>query len=262
MDGEHLSVTRLLARLVLFALVAVGLSAAPTSYAVSVDMDCGDFATQAAAQTFYLDAGPGDPHRLDADGDGVVCETNPCPCLGGAQPVPLVGQPTTQPTPSPTPTPTPMPTSTPGTNPGGSGTSGPARRHRGIVVRVTDGDTLKVRIIGVGERSIRILGIDTPEVYGGRECGGDAASASMARLAPVGSRVRLESDPTQADQDRYGRWLRYVSRRGLDVGRAQVRLGMAQTYVYRDDPFRRTRAYLRTEKVAHHRLRGSWNGCW
>lgn len=244
--------TRLLARLALFALVAVGLPAAPTAHAASGDMDCGDFATQAAAQTFYLNAGPGDPHRLDADGDGVVCETNPCPCLGNAQPVPLVGLPTTQPTPTPT----------PGTNPEGSGNSGPVRRHWGIVVKVTDGDTLKVRVDGIGERSIRILGIDTPEVYGGRECGGDAASAAMARLAPVGSRVRLESDPTQADRDRYGRWLRYVSRRGRDVGRAQIRLGMAQTYVYRNDPFRRTREYLRTEKVAHRRLRGSWNECW
>ena len=243
--------TRLLARLVLFALLVVSLSAAPTSYAASGDMDCGDFATQAAAQAFYLSAGPGDPHRLDADGDGVVCETNPCPCMGNAQPVPLVGQATP-----------PAPTPTPGTNPDGSGSSGPLRRDWGVVVKVTDGDTVKVRVDGVGERSVRILGIDTPEVYGVRECGGDAASATMARLAPVGSRVKLESDPTQADRDRYGRWLRYVSHRGLDLGREQIRRGMARTYVYRNDPFRRTRAYLRTERRAQDRLRGSWDRCW
>jgi micrococcal nuclease len=109
---------------------------------------------------------------------------------------------------------------------------------------------------------VRILGIDTPEVYGGRECGGAAASALMQVLAPVGSRVQLESDPSQADRDRYGRWLRYVARKGLDVGRQQIRRGLAQTYVYRNDPFRRTRAYQRTEEVAHDRLRGSWDLCW
>ena len=138
----------------------------------------------------------------------------------------------------------------------------PVRRHWASVVKVTDGDTLKVRIPGVGVRSIRLLGIDTPEVYGGRECGGDAASAQMKRLAPVGSRVRLESDPTQADRDRYGRWLRYVERKRLDVGHEQIRRGLAITYIYRNDPFRRARSYQATERLAHNLLRGSWNGCW
>lgn len=234
------------------ALIAILLAilswVAPASAAA--DMDCGDFATQAAAQSFFLHAGPGDPHRLDADGDGVVCESNPCPCAG-SQPVPLVSQTTP-----------PAPTPTTGTDPDGSGNSGPVRRHWGDVVKVTDGDTVKVRIAGVGVRSVRILGIDTPEVYGGRECGGDTASAHMDRLAPVGSRVRLESDPSQADRDRYGRWLRYVSRQGLDVGREQIRRGLAVTYVHRNDPFRRTREYRRTERVARNLLRGSWDLCW
>jgi hypothetical protein len=41
------------------------------------DRDCGDFATQAEAQAFYEQAGPGDPHRLNGDGDGRVCESLP-----------------------------------------------------------------------------------------------------------------------------------------------------------------------------------------
>lgn len=43
------------------------------------DRNCSDFATQAEAQAFYEAAGgPGsDPHRLDSDGDGVVCESLP-----------------------------------------------------------------------------------------------------------------------------------------------------------------------------------------
>ncbi len=41
------------------------------------DRDCGDFANQGEAQTFFEAAGEGDPHRLDRDGDGVVCESLP-----------------------------------------------------------------------------------------------------------------------------------------------------------------------------------------
>ncbi len=41
------------------------------------DRDCSDFETQAEAQRFFEEAGPGDPHRLDADGDGEACESLP-----------------------------------------------------------------------------------------------------------------------------------------------------------------------------------------
>ena len=41
------------------------------------DRDCSDFATRWEAQSFFNQAGPGDPHRLDDDGDGLVCEFNP-----------------------------------------------------------------------------------------------------------------------------------------------------------------------------------------
>ena len=41
------------------------------------DRDCGDFLSQAEAQTFFNAAGAGDPHRLDGDGDGVACESLP-----------------------------------------------------------------------------------------------------------------------------------------------------------------------------------------
>lgn len=219
-----------------------------------VDKDCADFATQAEAQAFFLAAGPGDPHRLDAEGDGLACESNPCPCTGSA-PVPLVGQTT-----GPTPTPTPTATETSDTN--GSVSSGPVQRHTGVVVKVTDGDTLKVRVRGVGVRDVRILGIDTPEVHGQRECGGADASARMSRLAPVGSRVVLVSDASQADRDRYGRWLRYVARAGRDVGRAQVRAGLATTYVYQGNPFARTGQYRRVQARAERAGRGSWSRCW
>ncbi len=41
------------------------------------DRDCSDFATQVEAQAFFEAAGPGDPNRLDGNGDGVVCTSLP-----------------------------------------------------------------------------------------------------------------------------------------------------------------------------------------
>lgn len=38
------------------------------------DRDCSDFSSWRDAQDFYEAGGPGDPHGLDADGDGVACE--------------------------------------------------------------------------------------------------------------------------------------------------------------------------------------------
>ena len=232
-----------LATLVVTLVVTILAGTAP---AAATDMDCGDFVTQAEAQAFFVAAGAGDPHRLDSDGDGLACESNPCPCATDI--VPFVGTPTTTPTTAPT---------DPGAGDGGSSGTDHAR-----VVRVTDGDTLKVRLADGREEYVRILGIDTPEVHGRTECGGAAASRRMRRLAPVGAKVALIGDPTQADRDRYDRLLRYVQRRGKDVGRAQVAAGLAQVFVYRNDPFQQAGSYQRAERRADRQDRGSWSRCW
>ncbi len=57
-----------------FITAALSLGFAGTANAAP-DMDCPDFATQPEAQAFYEANGPGDPHRLDRDGDGVGCES-------------------------------------------------------------------------------------------------------------------------------------------------------------------------------------------
>lgn len=63
---------------VLLALVLVGVSLEQVRNTVN----CSDFRTQADAQAFFLLSGPSDPHRLDADNDGIACEHLPCPCTG------------------------------------------------------------------------------------------------------------------------------------------------------------------------------------
>ena len=39
--------------------------------------NCGDFTTQEEAQEVYDECGSEDIHRLDSDGDGIVCESLP-----------------------------------------------------------------------------------------------------------------------------------------------------------------------------------------
>lgn len=39
------------------------------------DRDCSDFGSWREAQAFFEGAGPGDPHRLDRDKDGIACES-------------------------------------------------------------------------------------------------------------------------------------------------------------------------------------------
>lgn len=41
------------------------------------DKDCKDFKTHAEAQAFFESAGPGDPHKLDGNRDGIACESLP-----------------------------------------------------------------------------------------------------------------------------------------------------------------------------------------
>jgi hypothetical protein len=52
----------------------------------AMDMNCSDFDNQAQAQNYFENNGGSASNNvdgLDADGDGVVCESNPCPCSDG-----------------------------------------------------------------------------------------------------------------------------------------------------------------------------------
>ena len=193
-----------------------------------VDKDCVDFATQAKAQRFFeRQGGPEqDPHLLDPDHDGIACETRPCPCLGFEDPPPEAGG------------------------------SRPAE-----VVYVSDGDTIGVRRRSGDVVPVRLLGIDAPETKGTVECGGRASSARLTRLLPRGTHVVLVSDPTQDQQDRFGRLLRYVELDGVDLGLRQVQQGLAEVYDYDRPVFSRFTGYDRAERKARNAGRGSWGRC-
>jgi micrococcal nuclease len=132
------------------------------------------------------------------------------------------------------------------------------------VVRVVDGDTIRVVVDG-RERSVRLLGIDTPETHRPGtpvECGGPQASAHLESLAPPGSRVSLEADPGQDRVDRYGRLLAYVRLpSGTLAEDAQLRAGWASVYVFEGRPVSRDTEFRRAAAVARAGRHGVWGAC-
>ncbi len=63
--------TRVIATVIIVATALVPIAA----FGQSGDRDCSDFRSWAEAQRFYESQGSGDPHRLDADNDGIACES-------------------------------------------------------------------------------------------------------------------------------------------------------------------------------------------
>jgi micrococcal nuclease len=99
----------------------------------------------------------------------------------------------------------------------------PGERTTVEVTKHTDGDTLWLSGIG----KVRLIGVDTPEVYGGVECYGREASAFVERTVPLGSEVRYRLGVEE--RDRYGRALAYVwLRDGRFLNRLLVARGYAQ----------------------------------
>jgi micrococcal nuclease len=124
---------------------------------------------------------------------------------------------------------------------------------------VSDGDTVVLR----NGRRVRLIQIDTPEVFFGAECYGPQASALTKRLLPSGTPVRLTVEPATDRVDDYGRLLRYVirGRDGLNVNLRLVQVGAAAPYFYEG---RRGRYAATLERLAFRarRLRlGFWGRC-
>ena len=61
---------------ILLKLIAGSLLALTTvAPSFAQDMNCSDFRSWREAQDFYERSGPGDPHGLDRDNDGIACES-------------------------------------------------------------------------------------------------------------------------------------------------------------------------------------------
>ena len=135
------------------------------------------------------------------------------------------------------------------------------RKEPARVLRVIDGDTIRVRMESGHRVRVRLLGIDTPEVFDAPECWGGEASAATKRSLPKQTLVLLTSDPSQALKDRYNRLLRYVSKRDVDIGRKLIRRGHAKVYVHNHQPFERVESYRKAQRQAKNNELGLWGSC-
>jgi len=142
------------------------------------------------------------------------------------------------------------------------------------VLTVVDGDTIDIRYANGTTDTVRMLGIDTPEVYGGtdpaefegvpdsragRDCLGDAGDAASTALRDrLGSGevdVTLVLDPLSDGRGDYGRLLAYVEVNGTDVNRWLVAEGYARVY---DSTFSRSEEYYAAESAAQDAGTGLW----
>jgi micrococcal nuclease len=137
----------------------------------------------------------------------------------------------------------------------GGGQAATSGGHTAQVERVTDGDT--VRLVGLGR--VRLIGVDTPEVFGGVDCYGREASAFVKRLLPPGRRVRYRVGVEP--RDRYGRLLAYIwleDGRFLNLLLAEAGYALPLTIPPNVDYADRLVAAARR---ARERKRGLWLAC-
>jgi len=103
-----------------------------------------------------------------------------------------------------------------------------AEGEEGTVVRVVDGDTIRV-LIGGREEAVRYIGINTPERN--EVCYREAADANRALVE--GRQVRLVKD--RSERDRFDRLLRYVYVGDVFVNALLVQDGWAEVVRYEPD---------------------------
>ncbi|PSQ42987.1 endonuclease [Halobacteriales archaeon SW_7_68_16] len=135
-----------------------------------------------------------------------------------------------------------------GFGPGSDGTAEPASEAgaTATIVEVVDGDTVEIRYSDGREDTVRLLGVDTPEVRGavgpdefgvpdtesGRACLREVATgaSAYARDRLAGREVVVRTDPTADRRGYYGRLLAYVIVDGESFNRALLADGYARVY--------------------------------
>ncbi|MHB9096076.1 MAG: thermonuclease family protein [Eubacteriales bacterium] len=125
------------------------------------------------------------------------------------------------------------------------------------VVKVTDGDTIKVNIDGRVE-PVRFIGVNTPEIHHPQksvEAWGKEAAAYTAKLL-AGQKVRLIYDVQP--RDRYGRLLAYVyTSDGTFVNALLVKEGYAQVMTVPPN-VKYQALFTELQKMARKSRKGLW----
>jgi micrococcal nuclease len=200
---------------------------------------------------------------------GLVLVLNPglLSSLTGAAPTPTVRQATQRPTQPPAtarPTATDVPVaSAPTVSASGVDVRYPAMPQgltRVAVVRVVDGDTVRIDLNGV-EEAARLIGLNTPETVAPNrpvECFGTEASARAHELLD-NQIMYFETDDTQDTRDRYGRVLGYLwSEDGRLFNMQMIAEGYAYEYTY-DAAYKYQSQFKAAQRDAEAESRGLWS---
>ena len=215
-------------------LVAVVGSVGLQAPAHAADMNCDDFPSQRAAQLFFLNNNPAaDPHGLDTDNDGVVCESNPAPYYYGSDP-------------------------TPGGGGGGGTTPTPVPPAKIKVVRVINGELVRVRQGSKAPYVVHLMGVKVPD---GNTCKKQAARKDLRSWVKPGMVVEVNLDKRSPKQDKQGNLWRYLTRvkGNWDIGGSQIATGYAQ--VESGLRFSQKTRYLRWQTKAQELDKGYYGTC-
>jgi micrococcal nuclease len=124
------------------------------------------------------------------------------------------------------------------------------------VVKVVDGDTVKIKLHNGQVETVRLLLIDTPEtVHPSKPVQpfGPEASQFSKKLMPPGTKIEVE--PGISERDKYGRLLAYFYINGESVNKKLIEKGLARVaYVYAPntkyiDEFRELQDQARQKKA-------------
>lgn len=180
---------------------------------------------------------------------------------------------TTTATPTPTPTTTAAPTTTGQTTTRTTTSSTPAGAGTVTVTRIVDGDTIEIAYENGTQDTVRLLGVDTPEVHtsvapdefegvpdtdAGRACleaEGEDASEQTKRVLS-GATVTLRFDENADRRGYYGRLLAYViTTDGENYNYQLIEQGFARVY---EGPFTQESRFLDGENAAQAANSGVW----
>jgi len=144
------------------------------------------------------------------------------------------------------------------------------------VIDVVDGDTIDIRFPNGTEDTVRLLGVDTPEVHAendptefpgvpdteaGRDCLRDygALASAVAEQELSNQTVLLSFDDNEPRRGYYGRLLAYVHVDGKSFNYGLVTNGLARRYD--DSQFEYRERYQTAEDAARASGTGLWGGC-
>jgi endonuclease YncB( thermonuclease family) len=123
----------------------------------------------------------------------------------------------------------------------------------GLVVAISDGDTITLLTEDKQQLKIRLAGIDTPEKK--QAFGTKARDHLASRIFKQDVEVDLRK------KDQYGRYLGVIYISGVDINQSMIQDGYAWFYKHyaKDQPKEEAQRYAKAEADARSKQRGLWS---